>query len=65
MTRNQDIAYKRILERSIGGACDTFGHIPIARYWPVNDFWLLVSFEGLARPFQRVWWRFVGGSREI
>ena len=30
-------------------------YISIARYWPENDFWLLVSFEGLARPFRRVW----------
>ena len=39
MTRNREIAYERILARSIGGAYDTW----IARYWTVNDFWLVLK----------------------
>ena len=49
--------------RGVLKALTIFLAIWIARYWPVNDFWLV--FEGLARPFWRVWWCFVHGSREI
>ena len=42
MTRNREIAYERILARSIGGPTILLA-IWIARYWPVNDFRLVLK----------------------